>query len=97
YPRVPAGQAIPPGLCQTTPEAPFRPGRGPVRIGPTGDRDRPIAPVRPSGAAAVVRRAGMDQPKGPPKILIADDNQQNVELLEAYLAGIDCEIRTAHD
>jgi len=32
-----------------------------------------------------------------PKILIADDNAQNVELLEAYLAGIDCEITTAAD
>jgi two-component system, OmpR family, alkaline phosphatase synthesis response regulator PhoP len=39
----------------------------------------------------------LDLPKGPPKILIADDNIQNVELLEAYLAGIDCEIRTAVD
>jgi len=39
----------------------------------------------------------LDLPKGPPKILIADDNIQNVELLEAYLAGIDCEIRTAID
>ena len=41
----------------------------------------------------------MDLPKGPPKILIADDNIQNVEasLEEAYLAGIDCEIRTAVD
>ena len=37
----------------------------------------------------------MDSP--PAKILIADDNQQNVELLEAYLADIDCEIRTAAD
>ena len=32
-----------------------------------------------------------------PKILIADDNPQNVELLEAYLAGLDCELRTAAD
>jgi len=32
-----------------------------------------------------------------PKILIADDNPQNVELLEAYLSEIDCEIRTAVD
>ena len=32
-----------------------------------------------------------------PKILIADDNIQNVELLEAYLSDIECEIRTAHD
>ena len=31
------------------------------------------------------------------KILIADDNVANVELLEAYLAGIDCEIATASD
>lgn len=32
-----------------------------------------------------------------PRVLIADDNVQNVELLEAYLAGIDCEILTAFD
>jgi DNA-binding response OmpR family regulator len=36
-------------------------------------------------------------PKGPPKIVIADDNVQNVELLEAHLSEIDCEIRTAYD
>ena len=31
------------------------------------------------------------------KILIADDNPTNVELLEAYLSGIDCEIAVAVD
>jgi CheY-like chemotaxis protein len=31
------------------------------------------------------------------KILIADDNQPNVELLEAYLADVDCEIAVAGD
>ena len=31
------------------------------------------------------------------RILIADDNQPNVELLEAYLADIDCEIEIAVD
>ena len=31
------------------------------------------------------------------KILIADDNLQNVELLEAYLVDLDCEIHTAAD
>jgi CheY-like chemotaxis protein len=31
------------------------------------------------------------------KILIADDNQPNVELLEAYLADTDCEIAVAAD
>jgi two-component system, OmpR family, alkaline phosphatase synthesis response regulator PhoP len=39
----------------------------------------------------------MDHPQGTPKVLIADDNPQNVELLEAYLSGIDCEVRTATD
>jgi two-component system, OmpR family, alkaline phosphatase synthesis response regulator PhoP len=39
----------------------------------------------------------MDLPKGLPKILIADDNAQNVELLEAYLSDVDCEIQTAFD
>lgn len=29
------------------------------------------------------------------KVLIADDNQSNVELLEAYLANIDCETEIA--
>ncbi len=31
------------------------------------------------------------------RILIVDDNAQNVELLEAYLAGVDCEIAVAVD
>lgn len=39
----------------------------------------------------------MDHSTGAPKIVIADDNLQNVELLEAYLSDFDCEIRTAHD
>lgn len=32
-----------------------------------------------------------------PRILIADDNQQNVELMEAYLTAIECETATAFD
>jgi len=39
----------------------------------------------------------METPKGVPTILIADDNLQNVELLEAYLAEVECEILTAYD
>ena len=31
------------------------------------------------------------------RILIADDNPTNVELLEAYLAGLDCELAVAVD
>jgi CheY-like chemotaxis protein len=33
----------------------------------------------------------------PARILIADDNPQGVELLEAYLSEMECEIRTATD
>jgi CheY-like chemotaxis protein len=32
-----------------------------------------------------------------PRILIADDNPQGVELLEAYLAGFDCDTAVATD
>jgi DNA-binding response OmpR family regulator len=39
----------------------------------------------------------LDHNPSAPKIVIADDNIQNVELLEAYLSDFDCEIRTAHD
>src|SRR4051812_47660973 len=36
-------------------------------------------------------------PTPTPRVLIADDNAQNVELLEAYLAAGDWDIRTAAD
>jgi len=36
-------------------------------------------------------------PAAPPRVLIADDNAQGVELLEAYLGDYDYEIRTAAD
>src|SRR5207249_7837896 len=36
-------------------------------------------------------------PASKPRILIADDNPQGVELLEAYLAGFDCELAVAVD
>jgi two-component system, OmpR family, alkaline phosphatase synthesis response regulator PhoP len=39
----------------------------------------------------------LDPSPDAPTIVIADDNDQNVELLEAYLSDFDCEIRTAHD
>ncbi len=39
----------------------------------------------------------MEPTVSPPKILIADDNPQGVELLEAYLAELECEVRTAAD
>ncbi|MCC6417590.1 MAG: response regulator [Gemmataceae bacterium] len=33
----------------------------------------------------------------PARILIADDNPQGVELLEAYLGAVDCDVETAAD
>ncbi|WP_250847009.1 response regulator [Aquisphaera insulae] len=39
----------------------------------------------------------MNESSSVPKILIADDNVQNVELLEAYLSDVECELRTAAD
>lgn len=39
----------------------------------------------------------MDSKDSKNRILIADDNEQNVELLEAYLSGLDCEISVAVD
>lgn len=39
----------------------------------------------------------MEAPVSDSKILIADDNVQNVELLEAYLADLGCETEVASD
>ena len=39
----------------------------------------------------------MSEKQQPHRILIADDNQPNCELLEAYLEGIDCQIEFAED
>src|SRR5262249_819013 len=47
---------------------------------------KPSSPAGPGSAAA-----------SPPRILIADDNPQGLELLEAYLAGCEYDIRTAAD
>ncbi len=47
--------------------------------------------VRPGGAPSV------EDPARPYRILIADDNPQGVELLEAYLSDTGYELRTASD
>lgn len=39
----------------------------------------------------------MDTPQQPHRILIADDNEANRELLEAYLVDLDCVTETAED
>ena len=39
----------------------------------------------------------MNESRAVPKILIADDNTQNIELLEAYLSEFECVLRTAND
>ena len=55
--------------------------------------------INGNSAARSLPRGGrtLDQSSTRAKILIADDNPQNVELLEAYLSDFDCEIRTAFD
>jgi len=37
------------------------------------------------------------QPKKTPMVLVVDDNQQNLELLQAYLEDIDCHTIPAHN
>jgi CheY-like chemotaxis protein len=51
----------------------------------------------PSGGRSAGVTTQPDPQSVVPKILIADDNAQNVELLEAYLSGLDCEIAIATD
>jgi CheY-like chemotaxis protein len=63
-----------------------------------GGVDRTLAPRaarRRDRPALASGRSGVDPAL--PKILIADDNPQNVELLEAYLSGVECELQTATD
>ena len=49
-----------------------------------------------STAAQATSLPALDAPVRP-RILIADDNPQGVELLEAYLNGIECDLDTAAD
>ena len=37
------------------------------------------------------------QPEKPPVILVVDDNLPNLELIQAYLEDVDCQIVAAHD
>jgi hypothetical protein len=52
-----------------------------------------------SQSPATSRSAAADVTAAPrrPRVLIADDNEPNRELLEVYLADIDCDIATAVD
>src|SRR5437899_629156 len=63
-------------------------GREPVKLMKGGNVPSPSPQAGASAAA---------EPARPARILIADDNPQGVELLEAYLAGTDYEIETAVD
>ena len=54
----------------------------------------PVNPPSGRPTAATPRPAAETRT---PRVLIADDNPQGVELLEAYLSGTDYEIRTAAD
>ena len=45
----------------------------------------------------MIQADGRSPPLARPRILIADDNAQGVELLEAYLSGLDYNVQTAAD
>jgi two-component system alkaline phosphatase synthesis response regulator PhoP len=56
------------------------------------------AAVSVRGAArATVMDLVRTEKRMPSKILIADDNQANCELLDAYLSEVDCQVETASD
>lgn len=56
-------------------------------VGRTGELPA-VLPTRPKASARMQRT---------PVVLVVDDGQANRELIEACLAGIDCEVRTAED
>jgi PleD family two-component response regulator len=57
----------------------------------------PPSPVSDAGVTAGATSVPATGPERRPRILIADDNPQGVELLEAYLGATDYDIETASD
>jgi CheY-like chemotaxis protein len=53
--------------------------------------------MQPAGKSGVARPGAAANTSSRPRVLIADDNPQGVELLEAYLSASDYEIETASD
>jgi DNA-binding response OmpR family regulator len=53
--------------------------------------------MQPSPRTAAVPESGTPDAGAPPRVLIADDNPQGAELLEAYLSACDYDLRTAAD
>jgi len=49
------------------------------------------------GALLMSREKYDAQPEKPPVILVVDDNLPNLELIQAYLEDVDCQIISAHD
>ena len=54
-------------------------------------------PSRPVDEAAIVPTRGIVRPERTPVVLVVDDGAANRELIEACLAGVECEVRTAED
>src|SRR5207302_1869092 len=84
-----APSPYPPWQCRASRPCRERAYNGPIRAAETG----PILAFRRFGKCDFLRRP-MSPPK-PPRILIADDNPQGLELLEAYLSGTDYVVETA--
>jgi two-component system alkaline phosphatase synthesis response regulator PhoP len=70
--------------CKPFTDLPFSPIRDPHIIRPTREKSKTL-------------EIQVLVPMSDSKILIADDNPTNVELLEAYLSDVDCQIEVAVD
>src|SRR5262249_53378056 len=57
----------------------------------------PVPDARAGSPAPGAGPAAALAPERPPRVLIADDNPQGLDLLEAYLSDSDYEIQTAAD
>ena len=73
---------------------------GPDPHPPTDTPGAPESPGAPEGAAATdpnPAQAAEEFDLGESVILVVDDNQQNVELIQAYLDALPCKVLTAYD
>ena len=91
FPPEPVFQSRPCDRCRVIP--------GPTAADSHDRSCRGLFPAFGNLGSRLVPRGGLtlNESRAIPKILIADDNTQNVELLEAYLSDFDCVLRTAND
>lgn len=64
---------------------------------PSPNSPNPASQARSEAARAVPAEVGGELDVTGASLLVVDDNEQNLELLQAYLEDLGCEIRTARD